>query len=192
MPDTNASPSATLAAGTITSAVITAPPDSPVRRNKTGNRSVAERRRIARMKVCLRELADANGLSMAELAVRAGLPNASSLYTMLNGWSGELSLRTMVQICDAFPGMTLDQLAGRQTGPVAAAAALESAPSRADLPPTGSGATVQRPAEQLHDSAIMALLDLLHATAGLRAAADDVERRCHQLGAAIAVGPIAH
>ena len=68
-----------------------------------------------RLRSNIRRLAAAHELSLAELGRLIGHPNGNALYNLLNGWSGSLSARTMMRLCDVF-GVTLDALTGRRPG----------------------------------------------------------------------------
>ena len=187
MPDSHLLPAAMVAAGTSMTRATRMAGAPPTQRRKTSNLTDADIARVERMKTSLRQLAEAHGLNIVDLARRAGLNNPNSLYNMLNGWSDDLSVRTMLKLCDAFPGLTLDQLAGRTAGPA------EHVPAQYDAPATAQPADATRaeaPAQPVlpPDGIAMALLDLLQAAATLRAAASDLERRCHLLGAAVSTG----
>ena len=85
--------------------------------------------RSERLRANLRQLLAEHDVSVAELGRRLGGNSANAFYNFLNGWSADLSHRTLARLCDAFPGITLDALTGRRSGTAstAAPAALPSA-----------------------------------------------------------------
>ena len=81
-------------------------PQPPDASTVTTARMVVLRENIERL---LRE----NRLKPAQLARKLGLANGNLFYNFRNGHSESLSADTLVRICDAFPGLTIDELVGR-------------------------------------------------------------------------------
>ncbi len=71
---------------------------------------------IARLARNIRRLAAEHDLTLAALGRRIGMRNGNALYNLMNGWSGTLSLPTLLRLCDVF-GVTLDALTGRHPAP---------------------------------------------------------------------------
>lgn len=69
--------------------------------------------RAVRLRESLLYLVATRGLTFAELARLSGLRTANPLYNFIHGHSAGLSHQTLEQICDAIPGLTLDELVGR-------------------------------------------------------------------------------
>ena len=67
----------------------------------------AERRRRS-----LRRFMAEQSLMPAEMARRAGLPSANTLYNFLNGRSSQLSQSTYEKLAEVVPGTTVDRLTG--------------------------------------------------------------------------------
>lgn len=67
----------------------------------------AERRRRS-----LRRFLAEQSLVPAEIARRAGLPSANTLYNFLNGRSSQLSQSTYEKLAEVVPGTTVDRLTG--------------------------------------------------------------------------------
>lgn len=74
---------------------------------------------VARLCANICRLAADHDLSLAELGRRLGMRTGNSFYNLMNGWSGGLSVPTLMKLADLF-GVSLDALTGRrahQAGP---------------------------------------------------------------------------
>lgn len=142
--------------------------DTPRRRHAALPDTAAERprgspeetARVARLRANLRRLAADNQLNLRQLGERIGSKHGTLFYNFLNGQSHDLSHRTLARICDAFPGLTIDELTGRR-----AASPVAATPASAVPPRDATGA-----AAAAHCAALRRSLRQL------RAAVDQVER----------------
>ena len=112
------------------------------------------------------------------------LKNANAFYNFLHGRSSELSVATLLRVCDAFPGTTLDQLVGRKRpeSEIPAPAITEAtisitAPEPA--PPDGTRLLETGPMVSV------ALEDLSRSLQALRMTVDLVERDLARVAAAL-------
>lgn len=133
----------------------------------------------------LRILAE-HDLTFAQLARLCGMSNANAFYNLIHGRSAALSQQTLEQICNAIPGLTMDELVGRQAvfveGEDAGSAPLR--PSRsARLAKWQSRLTELSAAE--HAAAAQAAMDALDRLAGslaaLRPVLDEVGQATNQV-----------
>ena len=67
----------------------------------------------ARRRRAIRHFLDRHDITAANLAHRAGLPNANAIYNFLSGRTGSLSQGTLERIAAVFPGTSIDELTGR-------------------------------------------------------------------------------
>ncbi len=98
-----------------TAATMPLSPDTraTARRGRPHNVLANEAARAEQKRAALRAFVDEHGITIGELARRAGLTNANAFYNFLHGRSQGLSTATLLRICDNFPGTTLDHLLGR-------------------------------------------------------------------------------
>ena len=69
-------------------------------------------RRAERRRRSLRRFLAEQSLQPAEIARRAGLPSANTLYNFLNGRSSQLSQSTYEKLAEVVPGTSVDRLTG--------------------------------------------------------------------------------
>ncbi len=86
--------------------------------------------RSARLRENLLCLIAERGLTLAQLARRSGMPTANALYNFTNGRTAGLSQQTLEQICNAVPGITIDELVGRTARRAGRHAGPQAVPTR--------------------------------------------------------------
>ena len=164
---------------------------TPALRSPGASAMAAARSAILRENI--ERLIQESQLKPAQLARMLGLTNGNLFYNFRNGHSESLSADTLVRICSAFPGLTLDELVGRTpwrglTGrsPAPHDQPDQETPGQAARP-AGSAAGGRRKQRQaaLQQAARTAVNRLTASLAALRGAASDVERDADEVKRAV-------
>jgi transcriptional regulator with XRE-family HTH domain len=87
--------------------------------------------RSTRLRENLLRLIAEHRLTFAQLARRSGMPTANALYNFTNGRTAGLSQQTLEQICNAIPGITIDELVGRTARKAGRHAGAQTVPTKA-------------------------------------------------------------